>query len=243
MVWFSCGAASACAAKLSVDKYPDAQVLYCDTSPNEHPDNLRFLRDVEKWIGRKIERLKSVEYDSMRIYDVFRKEQYIVGIHGAPCTRALKKEVRQDMQDIGDTHIFGYTSEETKRITRLVENNPELLCEFPLRDAGVNKADCYHMIKRAGIDLPAMYKLGYNNNNCIGCVKGGMWYWNKIRVDFPTYFARMAALEREIGASILRKRKKPLYLDELDPKAGRKQKEPNIECGVGCSTQETPHDR
>lgn len=30
-----------------------------------------------------------------------------------------------------------------------------------------------------------MYDLGYANNNCIGCVKGGIGYWNKIRIDFP----------------------------------------------------------
>ncbi len=55
------------------------------------------------------------------------------------------------------------------------------------------------MIERAGIELPAMYKLGYRNNNCIGCPKGGMGYWNKIRVDFPEVFERMAALQRELG--------------------------------------------
>ena len=30
-----------------------------------------------------------------------------------------------------------------------------------------------------------MYDLGYPNNNCIGCIKGGMGYWNRIRKDFP----------------------------------------------------------
>ena len=32
--------------------------------------------------------------------------------------------------------------------------------------------------------------MGYNNNNCIGCIKGGMGYWNKIRVDFPEVFEK-----------------------------------------------------
>ena len=43
-----------------------------------------------------------------------------------------------------------------------------------------------------------MYKLGYNNNNCIGCVKGGQAYWNKIRIDFPETFNKMAKLENLI---------------------------------------------
>lgn len=60
------------------------------------------------------------------------------------------------------------------------------------------------MLWKAGIEIPAMYKMGYNNNNCIGCVKGGMGYWNKIRKDFPKVFDRMAKIEREVGATCLK---------------------------------------
>ena len=42
-------------------------------------------------------------------------------------------------------------------------------------------------------------------NNCIGCVKGGMGYWNKIRRDFPERFEEMAALEKEIGRKICKR--------------------------------------
>ena len=72
-------------------------------------------------------------------------------------------------------------------------------------------------------------ELGYNNNNCVGCVKGGMGYWNKIRVDFPEVFEKRAKLEREIGYSIL----KQCYLDELDPKRGRIE-ETMEDCTVFC---------
>ena len=42
------------------------------------------------------------------------------------------------------------------------------------------------MLQNAGIELPEMYKLGYQHNNCIGCVKSsGAGYWNKIKIDFP----------------------------------------------------------
>ena len=59
------------------------------------------------------------------------------------------------------------------------------------------------MLWKAGIEIPAMSKMGYNNNNCIGCVKGGMGYWNKIRKDFPEVFAQMAQIERDVGATCL----------------------------------------
>ena len=97
-------------------------------------------------------------------------------------------------------------------------------------------------MKAVSIELPMMYRLGYKNNNCIGCVKGGIGYWNKIRKDFPEDFARMAAVEREIGATILKDRRwgvtSRVYLDELDPTLGRYAAEPDIECGVVCSVGE-----
>ncbi|CAK7024888.1 MAG: hypothetical protein EUB_02291 [Eubacterium sp.] len=62
--------------------------------------------------------------------------------------------------------------------------------------------------------------MGYPNNNCIGCVKGGMGYWNMIRKDFPEVFSRMAKLERDIRHSCI----KNCFLDELEPNRGRKPK-------------------
>ena len=53
LVSFSCGAASAVAAKMAVDKYGDrVEIIYCDTLKYEHPDNIRFLNDVSAWVGK-----------------------------------------------------------------------------------------------------------------------------------------------------------------------------------------------
>lgn len=237
LIWYSCGAASACAAKIALRYNPDCLVLYCDTSRYEHEDNARFTADVERWIGKEIIRLRSSEFPDMDIYEVFRKERYIVGIHGAPCTRALKKEVRQEFQEPGDTHIFGFTADEEKRAKRFAANNPELSLHWPLIINGYTKADCYRMLTNAEIELPRMYKLGYKNNNCIGCVKGGAGYWNKIRVDFPEVFERMAKLEREIGGKITKYRGEHVFLDELPPNAGRYKSEKSVECGAACELE------
>lgn len=239
LVWFSCGAASAVAAKIAVEQYAQefaVEVCYCDTSEDEHPDNMRFLRDVERWIGQPVKVLRSEKY--RRVDEVFRGERYIVGPAGAPCTRLLKQKVRIDFQSPGDVHVLGLTNDkkERKRIARFEKNHPDLDCEWVLRDRGITKDDCYQIVKSAGIALPAMYLLGYHNANCIGCVKGGMGYWNKIRRDFPERFWQMARLEREIGASILRRNKKRLFLDELDPEAGRHESLDIGDCGVFCES-------
>ncbi len=235
LVWFSCGAASAVAAKKAVDKYPECEVLYCDTLAYEHPDNKRFLRDVEQWIGKDIKILSSDKYNDM--YDVFDKTGWLVGVGGARCTTELKKNVRKKYQREDDLHIFGLTSDEGKRIERFEDQNSELELEWVLSET--TKSDCYKIIQEAGIELPAMYKLGYNNNNCIGCVKGQMGYWNKIRVDFPSAFEKMAIQERKMGVAICKTyagdgKRKRVFLDELDPSAGRGIPMPDIECGVLC---------
>ena len=79
-----------------------------------------------------------------------------------------------------------------------------------------------------------MYRMGYRNNNCIGCVKGGAGYWNKIRKDFPQVFARMAMVERSLGRTIIRKNGEQVYLDELPIDMGTHQDEPDIECSIFC---------
>jgi len=73
-----------------------------------------------------------------------------------------------------------------------------------------------------------MYKLGYKNNNCIGCVKGGKGYWNKIRVDFPEHFARMSKIERELNIRMNDK-----FLDEMGENEGNHKNE-TITCDFTC---------
>lgn len=171
LVWFSCGAASAVAAKMAIERYPDCEVLYCDTLAFEHPDNLRFLKDVEKWIGRPIQILKSDKYRN--IYDVFNKTGWLIGIHGARCTTELKRNVRKKYQRRGDIHIFRLTFDEQNRIDLFEHENLEVELEWILDDMKITKKACYQILVAAGLALPVMYTLGYGNNNCIGCVKGG----------------------------------------------------------------------
>ena len=53
IAWFSCGAASAVATKIALKENPDIEIVYQDTG-GEHKDNIRFLKDCEKWFGKKI---------------------------------------------------------------------------------------------------------------------------------------------------------------------------------------------
>lgn len=235
--WFSCGAASAVAAKLALSRFdPDTvEVVYTDPGA-EHPDNERFLRDCEAWLGKTVHRLKSEKYRDT--WDVWERRGVMRTHHGgAPCTGELKRAVRFGFQKPFDVQVFGYTAEERDRANSFRQQNFEIDLRTPLIEAGLTKADTLAIIERAGIALPAMYLMGYNNNNCIGCPKGGMGYWNKIRRDFPEVFQRAAALERRLGNSIFNENGKALYLDELDPRRGRHD-EPSFECSLMCHLAE-----
>jgi len=237
--WFSCGAASAVATKIAISELKEGQeliIVYTEVI-EEHPDNKRFLLDCEQWFDRKIQILRNEKYEGS-IFKVFMKQKYIVGVAGAPCTKFLKKEVRQKFEQVNDKQVFGYTAEEQHRLDRFIDANNDVDIWTPLIDKGLAKEDCLAMLENANIELPAMYKLGYHNNNCIGCVKGGAGYWNKIRVDFPEHFNRMANLERLIGASITKSKGVRVYLDELPKDAGDYPKEPNIECSIFCQMAE-----
>ena len=238
LVWFSAGAASAVAAKLTIaSTSPEDELVIAYTNPgSEHPDNERFIKDCEKWFSHPVVRLRSKKY--VDTWQVFEERRFIVSPYGALCTAELKKKVRYDFERPTDRQVFGYTAEEKHRADRFREQNPGVDLITPLITHGLTKSDCLAMIDRAGIELPAMYKLGYQNNNCIGCPKGGMGYWNKIRRDFPDTFLRMALLERHLDATVLRSKGKPVFLDELDPDRGNHADEPSFECSLLCSIAE-----
>jgi hypothetical protein len=235
--WFSCGAASAVATKLAIaESKSPVEIVYCHVQ-EEHPDNMRFKDDCEKWFGQEIKVIKNEKYDGS-IYKVFEQTKYLVGIAGAPCTRLLKKEMRKQYEQIGDRQVFGYTVEEQDRVDRFIDSNSDVDLWSILIEKGLTKQDCLAILQRANIELPAMYKLGYQNNNCIGCVKGGAGYWNKIRVDFPEKFDRMSAMEKKIGAKILKIGDERIWLSDLPKNAGDYPKEKAIECGIFCHMAE-----
>jgi hypothetical protein len=213
--WVSAGAASAVAAKLTLVGEPNAVLAYCETGA-EHPDNERFLADCSRWLGRPIERLRSDEYAST--WELWQKRRYLAGIDGAPCTVELKVAPRLAWQRPTDVHVFGYTadSRDVARAAALRENYFELTIKTPLIDKGINKESCLAMIERAGIALPPMYALGFQNNNCIPCVKAtSPAYWALVRQQFPAEFARMAALSRELDVRLTRIGDERRFIDEI----------------------------
>jgi hypothetical protein len=239
---FSCGAASAVATKLTLAKYAGrAEVVIINAFiKEEDDDNRRFLADCETWFGQQAIVLRDTKYGAS-VDEVWRRRQYMKGPNGAPCSSELKRKLLNAFAKPGDLNVMGFDADESDRLDDFRERFPDVLIEAPLIDLALGKADCLAMVERVGIQLPLMYREGFENANCPGCPKGGEGYWNRIRIVRPAVFA--ARLERQEsigeGAYFFRDRKTGVRfgLKDLDPKAGR-HNEPAPSCSFFCELAE-----
>jgi 3'-phosphoadenosine 5'-phosphosulfate sulfotransferase (PAPS reductase)/FAD synthetase len=239
VVWFSCGAASAVAAKKTIEQFPNDNVLIVNNPVDEeHPDNIRFRNDVAAWLGKEIITAKNTKLGHTSAQKVWDDRKYMSGTKGAPCTVALKKEARYEFERAHaiDFHVLGFTADEVDRHERFVKGERTNVIPV-LIDAGLTKGRCFEILQEAGIKLPEAYLLGYPNANCIGCVKSNSaTYWNLVRKKNPEVFENRAEQSRRIGARLVRHKGVRLFLDELPADAvGGKLK--SYECGIFCDTK------
>ncbi len=227
--WFSAGVSSAVATKMALKKYHELKIIYTHID-DQHPDTMRFLKDCEIWFGVEIEILQS---QLKSVNSACRQSGFVNSPHGASCTRLLKKRVRKEWElENGNDYIYvwGYDTGERDRAERIMEAMPDYQHYFPLIEMNYDKQMVHGILEKAGIKRPTMYELGYPNNNCIGCVKGGMGYWNKIKIDFPDVFEARCELEKIIGGTVF----KEFPLTELPENKGREQKIIVPDCGLFC---------
>lgn len=237
VVWFSCGAASAVAAKKTIEKYGETHNIMIVNNPikEEHPDNIRFLKDVEKWIGKEIILATSKEFPNHSIVEVFNKRKYISGNKGAPCTKFLKKQARYEFEFLYDIdwHVLGFTYDEVHRHEKFTTFERKNVLPV-LIEQKITKDECFEILSQNAIKLPEIYSYGFPNANCIGCVKSSSpTYWNMVRKHFPDVFNERASQSKEIGCKLVKRKGKRIFLDELlETDKGGKIK--SYECGIFC---------
>lgn len=242
-VWFSCGAASAVAAKLTVEKYGSTHNILIVNNPvdEEDEDNIRFLNDIENWLRLPVLFAKNTKIGTTSAVDVWERKKYMSGINGAPCTLILKKEARYEFErnNAIDFHVLGFTADEKHRHDRFIKYERDNVLPV-LIEAGLTKTDCFNIIIDAGIELPLPYKLGMPNANCYGCPKAtSPTYWNLIREIKPDVFKSRCEQSRRLGVRLVRYKGKRIFLDELPADAiGRPMKSlKSVECGIFCDTK------
>lgn len=252
IIHFSCGATSAIAAAIALKEDPAAEIVYADTGA-EHPDNERFMKDCERVLfKKKVTVLRSSRFAGLK--EVIESSTALsLRNGGALCTSELKKIPIRDYVGerlVTEEHVYGYDTGEIPRIERYKENNPEVKLKLPLIDYGLSKANCLALLQRFNIELPMMYRLGYEHSNCIGCVKArdSVGYWEAIRQDFPDVFQYMAKQERRVGSidpdtgkpkgfALNRRTRKgvrsKVWLDEW-PNDIKPKRDLEISCGYSC---------
>lgn len=228
--WFSAGVSSAIATKLALNKYGNVKVIYTHIE-DQHKDTMRFIKDCEAWFGVPIEILQS---PLMSVDGACRASGFVNSPYGAACTRLLKKRVRKEweLDHSGYSYVWGFdcSKRERERAEGIVETMMDISHIFPLIDGNIDKQAAHGILEVAGIRRPEMYDLGYPNNNCIGCVKGGIGYWNKIREDFPDVFKKRCDMEKTIGGRIFNE----FPLEDLPLDRGRVMPVIVPDCGLFC---------
>jgi len=225
--WFSTGVSSFIACYFLMKEIDE--IIYIHIK-DQHPDSIRFLKDCESKLQKTI-RIIQPRYPDVE--SVCKQFRFINSAYGAKCTDILKRRTRKEWEaEQADDlcYVWGMDLAEKQRAERLVEAMPNQTHRFPLIENNITKEVAHGMSAKLGLKRPMMYDLGYPNNNCIGCIKGGMGYWNKIREDFPDVFKSRSELERIVGHTCI----KDVYLDELKPEQGREQKIILEDCGIFC---------
>lgn len=238
-VWFSCGVASAVALAKTIELYGNRCTVRAMNNPikEEHPDNRRFLRDVENWLGIEIEEVRSTRFTSQSCVEVWDKSKAMSFPQGAPCTSKLKKEARFDWEKRNkfDWIVMGFSLDEIDRADNFRKFERANLLPI-LEECRLTKAECFKYVQAAGIKPPITYYQGLPSANCLGCVKAtSATYWNLIRETYPEVFEDRAEQSRRLGCKLARYKGDRVYLDELPPDAvGAPLKSMKIDCGIFC---------
>ncbi len=271
VIWWSGGVTSAVTGHLCIELFglERCHFIFIDTK-NEDKDTLRFKKDCEKWYGKKIETISGIgkgeyatgQYKSIK--DVWYKYNSLNVAHGAICSSELKRDVRTrwEKNNIYQHQAFGFDINEPNRAKALAMNHPQSLPIFPLLMHGLQKKDCLALLEDHNIEVPQMYKQGFNNNNCWKslCIQGGIGYWQKAYREQREKFDRMANIEHELtdrkgepvtmlkdqseeaqrtGNLLVFLKPHPRYphVKDLSMMEGREPK-PLVECNGFCSTND-----
>lgn len=224
IVMFSGGAASYAAAKRVLDSYPEAILLFADTRM-EDADLYRFLDDVQRRLNREIIRVS----DGRTPWELFHEEGMIGNTRADLCSRILKRELLDNWiaaNATTPTVYFGFDFTEGHRLDGVRRAKP-YRCEAPLiHPPFLFKPQIFDILAADGIELPRLYQLGFQHNNCGGfCIKAGHGAFTRLLRELPDRYAFHEEQERLFrertgkDVAILRNRiggeTKPLTLEAL----------------------------
>jgi hypothetical protein len=216
VVGFSGGVSSAWCAGWALRTYPkDEVVLLWHDTKEEHPDTVRFVREMADALGVPVTEWS----DGRSVTQVFRDEGFLGNNQNAMCSRILKQEPGQKF--IAEAircgyevvKVVGMSAKEPRRVERQASLavNGGFSVRFPLIETSTTKQQATDWCLSMGVKPSAIYCWS-EHANCVGCVKGGMAYWQAVAKHAPDVYAQRTALEEEFGHGILRGGDREHYL-------------------------------
>jgi hypothetical protein len=198
IVALSGGVASAWVADYVVKKINRDAVLYFNDTKWEDKDLYRFLDDIAAYLGKEI----YYDSDGRDPEQVFYDQNFLANNRVPLCSRILKAERLQKYAEPGDILYFGIDASEAHRAVRIsaIYEQRGIECRFPLIEERVFKPQMFQWLESIGIEMPRMYRLGFEHNNCSGgCVRSGKRQWLRLLRTLPEVYAERERVEEEFS--------------------------------------------
>lgn len=180
---------------------PVDEILFCDTGV-EFPELYKHIDAVEKFIGRKITRLKaehSFEYYMADIPKIRYREGNRNTGYGWPrmfnrwCTKHFKIEpVKKYLKDIPEYTLYiGIAVDEPKRHKNIPEN-----VRHPLFDWGVTEKQALQYCRDHGFDFGGLYER-FRRLGCYCCPLQRLEDLRNVRRYYPDLWTEILRLDKK----------------------------------------------
>lgn len=202
IIFYSGGLGSWMTAKRVIERYGKENVilLFTDTKM-EDEDLYRFLNDTEKDFGIQITRIA----DGRNPWQVFKDVRWLGNSRLAQCSHILKQKtaekwIKKSFHPNECILYLGIDWTEIHRTKAPKKNWHPYQVEFPMcEEPYLDKEDMKRELKKTGIELPRLYKLGFVHNNCSGiCVRGGQGHWIHLLQTIPERYMEAEQMEQEM---------------------------------------------
>lgn len=166
----------------------------------ELPEMYEYIDKVEKYIGRKVTRIKSEWTYESHFYRQKKKGKFVGQIYGFPfiaigngwCNDRLKlKPVRDYKRSIGEHIMYvGIAADEPKRLAKMNNNERSLLAEW-----GWTEQDCLQYLKEKGLENPLYRK--FKRTGCWFCPKQNKKSLEIVYRDYPELWQMLLDMEKD----------------------------------------------
>ena len=204
IVSFSGGKDSTAMLLMLIEKrVPIDEIIFCDTG-KEFPDMLEHINSVEKYIGRRITRLKSDESFDFIFLEKRRTKGKYVGERGYGwpsatkrwCTGSLKTQPFKKYvnKKYGNSYILfiGLAVDEQKRVSR----NKDERIKYPLVDWGITEKQALSYCYKRGFTWNGLYER-FKRVSCYLCPLQSKKDWLCLKQHYPELFMDAIILDRQ----------------------------------------------